>query len=558
MNIKKISTLFIIVLIIGGGFIGVLLFNNYIDSDNDIYFRYNQFGYNSNQKKYAVIMSQSKLETISLHLSDDSWSTDLSFIDRPGYNFAHIYLLNFTYITAVGEYYFETNDIESSSFDIAIQLDYLDLAEDSLNFLWVNQANNAVPGWHGAAHQQDAIIYDEDPLINGKYVNLTGGWYDAGDYLKFAKPTTETLIWLLLGKYLFENQITGEHGKTNLGEFSELVDNFIERGISYINTTAFSIPGRIVIMVGNASDHEQDIRLPENDLLNPRYAYLNEKGKGANIAAFISAAFSLYTLLGTKNYTREAIQMYEFAESNLDIQNNLDYYTEESYIDELAFANIMLFKITNNTNYLYKAQEYYETYWNDPADFLSTSIALGSYFIATEVDTPFDYVEQMYDTISWHLSNINADSFNYIWDEYFWGSAPRSLEVGFYALLLRNLDINPSNYALDNLAMSTWDNIFGINPWGYSFVSGYGDLYPTIHHNQLEVIHNKTIIGALSLGGDRRDELIDLGLPAPDSEFQTDKAVFYPTFESYVNNEPTIYTNAILYIFTLAMNDQGN
>ena len=47
---------------------------------------------------------------------------------------------------------------------------------------------------HGPAHLNDAVI--ESGPYQGRHFDLTGGWMDAGDTLKFAGPTAFATIAL--------------------------------------------------------------------------------------------------------------------------------------------------------------------------------------------------------------------------------------------------------------------------------------------------------------------------------------------------------------------------
>ncbi len=497
---------------------------------NTIYFRYSQIGYPISSTKSAAVISSGPISRISL-LRGDEVALTFDLDDRPGYGFGHVYFLNFTGVRIPGTYRLVADGEVSGEFLIGVEESLLDMAQDSLYFLWVNQANIEVEGWHGESHTQDAIV-------DGEPKDLTGGWYDAGDYIKFTKQIAETTLWLLLSKLWYGDLLDGNHGMA-LAEWDlgDLVDYMIGRGLDYLVKTVDAVPGRQVVMVGNESDHFQGVRMPEDDTLNPREGLLNRPGEGGNVMGLSSAVFSLAAMLnqsGSFDPVRYATHLFEMAAKQPEPHNNFAY-SEVTSTDELALAGILLFEATGNMSYLKLGQDYLVAY--DDEDFLSPAAALSQIFSGE--------LSSVRGVLGWHSSVAESDSFGYIWDEYFWGNLPRALEVGVYSLRIGDGDL--AGYA--------WGHATGVNPWGYSMVTGYGETYPTIHHHQMEKLTGNTLTGALSLGGTSSTVLEENSLPNPGGEFQSEKASFYPTFESYVNNEPTIYTNAILLLFCLALVD---
>jgi hypothetical protein len=49
----------------------------------------------------------------------------------------------------------------------------------AVEFFFVQRCGTEVPGWHAACHLDDARFLD------GRHINLSGGWHDAGDYNKY-------------------------------------------------------------------------------------------------------------------------------------------------------------------------------------------------------------------------------------------------------------------------------------------------------------------------------------------------------------------------------------
>ena len=101
-------------------------------------------------------------------------------------------VLDFSPVTAPGEYYLKAGELKSCVFEIGE-----DLACESLwkvvNFFFCERCGFPVPGKHGTCHQ--------DILANhkGETISFGGGWHDAGDVSQQAAQTGEVV------QALFEN-----------------------------------------------------------------------------------------------------------------------------------------------------------------------------------------------------------------------------------------------------------------------------------------------------------------------------------------------------------------
>ena len=85
----------------------------------------------------------------------------------------------------------ETREVaDSYVFGIRRSL-YLDLARKAARWFYYQRCGCEVPGWHGACHTEDALI-----LEDGRRIDATGGWHDAGDYGKWVGSGAEG-IWAL-------------------------------------------------------------------------------------------------------------------------------------------------------------------------------------------------------------------------------------------------------------------------------------------------------------------------------------------------------------------------
>jgi hypothetical protein len=106
------------------------------------------------------------------------WTADFSELDRPG-----------RYVITLGP---QRDATTSAPFSIRDDLVVAETGELAYRFYYYQRCGIEVPGFHAACHLDDARLAD------GKWVDLTGGWHDAGDYNKYNGLTPEAVESLML------------------------------------------------------------------------------------------------------------------------------------------------------------------------------------------------------------------------------------------------------------------------------------------------------------------------------------------------------------------------
>ncbi|OVA10341.1 Glycoside hydrolase [Macleaya cordata] len=231
--------------------------------------------------------------------------------------------------------------------------DYKDALTKSIIFLEAQRSgklppNNRVP-WRG-----------DSGLDDGKEVNmdLTGGYYDAGDNVKYGLPmafTVTTLAWTALF-YNADLQATGE---------LQNVHAAIRWGTDYF-LKASSKKNRLWVQVGDpVQDHQCWVR-PEN-MNTPRTVLkIDENRPGSEIAAETAAAMAASSIVfrGTdKVYARRLLNkaklLFEFAKTHKGtFDGECPFYCSYSgYNDELLWAASWLYIATHKPVYLTYIQE---------------------------------------------------------------------------------------------------------------------------------------------------------------------------------------------------------
>jgi hypothetical protein len=142
-----------------------------------------------------------------------------------------------------------------------------------------------------------------------------------------------------------------------------------------------------------------------------------------------------------------------------------------------------------------------------------------------------------------------------------WGSLYVNLSAGSAAWLFYRLS---GVGAYSELTQNVRDFTLGKNPWGISFINGWGDVYPThLHHNIFVYLDaaGRQVEAAAAMRGAvaegpvyRREWEKEFGRKAPSGKgtpglLQPERCVYYDYFNDYMTNEPCIYGVAEAILF---------
>ncbi|KAL9164972.1 hypothetical protein ABFS82_06G139800 [Erythranthe guttata] len=186
-------------------------------------------------------------------------------------------------------------------------------------------------------------------------VNLVGGYYDAGDNVKFGLPMAYSVTMLAWSVVEFGNNLKARNEYWNALKA-------VKWGTDYL-MKAHSDPDVLYGEVGDgASDHACWQR-PE-DMTTPRDAYrIDDQHPGSDIAgetaaalAAASIAFSSSNASYSFQLIRHAKQLFDFARTHQGVyQNSIpvagQFYSSSGYQDELLWAAAWLQRATNNQRY---------------------------------------------------------------------------------------------------------------------------------------------------------------------------------------------------------------
>uniref|UniRef100_A0ACD5TY72 Uncharacterized protein n=1 Tax=Avena sativa TaxID=4498 RepID=A0ACD5TY72_AVESA len=190
-------------------------------------------------------------------------------------------------------------------------------------------------------------------------VDLTGGYYDAGDNVKFGFPMAYTVTMLSWGVV--------EHGArlAAAGELGHALEA-VRWGADYL-VKAHAAAETLYVQVGDGDSDHMCWERPE-DMDTPRNAYMvNASHPGSDVAAETAAALAAAAVMfsarapgGDRQYAStlltHAKQLFEFAKNHRGLYQNSvpsagNFYRSSSDEDELLWAAVWLYIATGDEEY---------------------------------------------------------------------------------------------------------------------------------------------------------------------------------------------------------------
>ncbi|KAF2303838.1 hypothetical protein GH714_023744 [Hevea brasiliensis] len=415
-------------------------------------------------------------------------------------------------------------------------------------------------------------------------VDLVGGYYDAGDNVKFGLPMAFTVTMLAWGVIQYGKQISVA------GEYQHALEA-IKWGTDYF-IKAHTHPNVLWVQVDGYTDHYCWQR-PE-DMTTSRQAYkVDEKNPGSDVAGETAAALAAASIVFRRtnpHYSylllHHAKELFEFGDKHRgkydeSVQVVKGYYSSVSgYKDELLWAALWLYKATDNEAYLMYALKnahgfggitwaISEFSWDVKyagvqliASMLLTDERLRKHKLILE---KYRSKAEYYLCACLNKSNVTnvertPGGLLYIrqWNNLqYVSTAAFLLTVYSDYLHASNQRLNCDQGTLSpqeifSFAKSQVDYILGNNPMGMSYLVGYGLKYPLrVHHRGASIESyrgNKGFIGCTQgydLWYSRQDPNPNVILGAmvggPDN-----KDEFWDERENYMQTEACTYNTATL------------
>ncbi len=332
--------------------------------------------------------------------------------------------------------------------------------------------------------------------------DLTGGWYDAGDHVKFGFPMAYSATALAWGAVDFAG------GYTASGQMERL-----KRNLRFVNDyfiRCHTAPNELWGQVGDGGlDHAWWGSAEVMPMARPAFK-IDAAHPGSDLAAETAAAMAAASIVfatDDPSYSAtlraHAIQLYSFADTYRGkysdvITNAAAYYNSWSgYNDELVWGALWLYRATGDAAYLAKAEAYYanlgtqgqstdKSYkwtiaWDDKS--------YGCYALLARLTGKAAYKADAERFLDYWTAGYNGERIGYtpgglaFLDT--WGALRYAANTSFVALYYQSVATTAAKAVrYHDFAVRQIGYILGDNPSARSFVCGYGVNPPANPHHR--------------------------------------------------------------------------
>jgi endoglucanase len=564
--------------------------------------RINQLGYPSEGVKVAVLASKVKLNNSTFELIDASTSQSVyknkSGKDFGAYGpFVTTFRLDFTSFKKPGKYFLKAGDVRSSEFEIGNEV-YKGAADFVLRYMR-QQRSGYNPFLKDSCHTNDGYtVYG--PMKDGTFVDVSGGWHDATDYLQYVTTSANATYHLLaawrdfptvFGDQHLANGLDGKNGRADVFDEAlwgmEWLDKMHPRSDWMFNQLAddrdhagFRLPTKDSVDYGYGKGKGRPVYFVSGEVQglgkhqNRATGTASTAGKFASAFALASGLIKSIDSEKARRYHEKSISAYEFGLKKPGVAQTAPnkaryFYEEDNWVDDMELGAAAIYQLTGEKKYRDEALKYstkekitpwigadtarhYQ--WYPFHNFGHYELALKN--SGKEKERLISYYREGIERV-WNKAKSNAF---YRGVPFIWCSNNLTASFAIQCYLYRKLS-GDQTYA--QLEQATFDWLFGLNPWGTSMVYGlpsYGDT-PVDPHSSLTHLYKYSLDGGLVDGpvyGSIYNGLLGIQLGAPDeyAEFQSSLAVYHDDYGDYSTNEPTMDgTASLIYLLAAKENE---
>jgi hypothetical protein len=549
----------------------------------------NQVGYLEEDTKVAIAFSEATVrENFTVHDVETGkrifrGKTETSEVKGWG-EFSHYYKLDFSEVKSPGRYYIELKDYRSASFGIGGEHSYKDYHEDLIGFMR-QQRCGYNPFLDMVCHQRDGrTMYG--PMPDSTFVDVSGGWHDAGDQLKYLITSSNATARMLKAYELAPDKFgdkVNELGQEQPNGIPDVLDE-AKWGLDWIHKMHAG-PDMLFHQVADDRDH-LGMKWPDKDSSDYgwgpnsyRVAYFaNGKPQGlrehkskatgiANLAGRSAAAMAIAARIWREELNdpvfaqkceNAALELYAMGKEQEGYQQGNSYgspyrYNEDTWADDMEWGAAELFKNTGDQEFLEDAKHYARlantVSWTDKEDAehyrYYPFINVGHFALYEHADEETkNELAGYYRTGIEHALERGAKNAFQIGVPFIWCSNNLAVALTTQMILYEKMT-GDTQYQDFMLAQRDW--LLGRNPWGTSMFMNIPETgeYPEDVHTSVWYLTKKEVPGGLVDGpvyASVYNSLTGLHLAKPDefSHFQNDFVVYHDDFGDYSTNEPTM------------------
>ena len=423
-----------------------------------------------------------------------------------------------------------------------------------LEFFAANRDGNEPSPIHGPSHLHDATV--KGGPHDGEHLDLTGGWMDAGDMIHFAQTTS------------FAAAALEAAARLDPVRAPEL-DAEADVGIRWL-VKAHPAPGLFIGQVGDQRDHDAGSRDPAGDDasskpgIGQRRAYpgIPSGGIGGDIAGKAAAALALaYDRTHDSTDLTQARQWYAAGRAAAKPTPALPggFYRDPHWKDSMAGGAAALYRSTGEQHYLSDAIRFLHSPQSAAdgtlgvvdsfASFAAADVcgALGAPALGSTNERSFACGRlREFGRVAVQQAHDNAFGMPGFFT---WGTTAQNGASGALAGLAGCRGAPPDGRAV---AAGARDYMLGRNPFGRSFVVGYGPGAPVHPHHWASVFGDALPRGAVVGGPAPIGQIRSQGFKVHDPH-DTSFASYEDRRADYVTSEPALdyAASSILLLATL-------
>ena len=260
----------------------------------------------------------------------------------------------------------------TTDLNLDISYNFAKLLQESLYFYDGNMCGtdvdeNSAFSWRGNCH-----TYDSHVTYNGKTVDVSGGYHDAGDHVKFGLPQGYAATVLALGYYQFADAYD-ELGQT--AHFNTIMDYFCD----YFTRCTIYKEGTDTVeafcyQVGDGDSDHAKWEAPEGQTIGRPAFFATTSNPATDEVSVAVAALALQAanyqkqggaeaLAKSKAYLKTAEDLFDFAKncSNKQVatQGASPFYKSNNWEDDYCAAAAALYAATGKEIYKQERDAYY-------------------------------------------------------------------------------------------------------------------------------------------------------------------------------------------------------
>ncbi|WP_198670533.1 glycoside hydrolase family 9 protein [Oceanicella sp. SM1341] len=377
--------------------------------------------------------------------------------------------------------------------------DYAQALSLSMKFYYA-QYSGDLPGGFPLAWRGDSAL--SDGADAGR--DLTGGWYDAGDHVKFGLPMASSATLLAWGAADFTEGYRAAGAWHDVLAHLEWVTDYFLRAYDDKGTARLSDDVFWAQVGDGGADHAYWGAPEDMTMARPAYA-VTAQTPGTEVTAETAAALAASSIVfreaGRAAHADELLaaarKLFAFSEAYqgtyTDAVPAAAYYNSWSgYRDELAWSAAWLHEATGEAQYLARARDWYSpsgTDWAlswDDKSMGTAALLAGQTGAARYHEDLGRHIDHWMDGVS--RTPGTGTNEGLAWLEQ-WGPNRYAANTAFLALQYAGITEARGGEAgrvaaVVDFAADQLDYMLGDNPGGQSYLVGFGEDYPRNPHHR--------------------------------------------------------------------------